>query len=255
MSRSLAKTRRSLPKSSPLKVKVISLVKSLSPTKKTTVSSAGRKKLSWSSATGPRDEQQREKVRNFIEQPDISWCNPGRYGNVYCGKKDGFKICKAKHYLLNSLREIVSLYNEEHADEKPTTYYQIRNTVEREKHLILQDKKQDDDCRFEVCENAELLLDAAKTYLKKNEKNEIAKALPATTTEILESSVYSAKNQECMSGECNKCTTLNYFTDALEALEGIDEVSFSVWKTQDKKVQQVMDTLSGETSLRDWRLA
>ena len=49
-----------------------------------------------------------------------------------------------------------------------------------------------------------------------------------------------------MSGECDKCTTLNHFTDALEALEGIDEVSFYVWKTQDKKVQKVMDTLSGE---------
>ena len=88
--------------------------------------------------------------------------------------KDGVKIYKAKHYLLNSLREIVSLYNEEHADEKPTTYYQVRDIVEMEKHLILQDKKPDDDCRCEVCENAELLLDAAKTYLKKNEKNEIA---------------------------------------------------------------------------------
>ena len=178
MSRSLAKTRRSLPKSSPLKVKVISaLVKSLSPTKKTTVFSAARKKLSWSPATGPRDEQQREKVRSFIEQPDISWCSPGRDDTVYCGKKDGVKIYKAKHYLLNSLREIVSLYNEEHADEKPTTYYQVRDIVEKEKHLILQDKKPDDDCRCEVCENAEKLLDATKNYLKKNEKNEIAKAL------------------------------------------------------------------------------
>ena len=43
--------------------------------------------------------------------------------------------------------------------------------------MILQDKKPDDDCRCEVCENAEKLLDATKNYLKKNEKNEIAKAL------------------------------------------------------------------------------
>ena len=49
-----------------------------------------------------------------------------------------------------------------------------------------------------------------------------------------------------MSCECDKCTTLNHFTDALEELEGIDEVSFYVWKTQDKKVQKVMDILSGE---------
>ena len=97
--------------------------------------------------------------------------------------------------------------------------------------MILQDKKPDNDCRCEVCDNAELLLDAAKTYLQKNEKNEIAKALPATTREILESSVSSAKNQECMSSECDKCTALNHFTDALEVLKGIDEVSFYVWKT------------------------
>lgn len=49
-----------------------------------------------------------------------------------------------------------------------------------------------------------------------------------------------------MSGECDKCTTLNHFTDALEALEGIDEVSFHIWKTQDKKVWKVMGTLSVE---------
>ena len=49
-----------------------------------------------------------------------------------------------------------------------------------------------------------------------------------------------------MSGECDKCTALNNFTDTLEALEGIDEVSFYVWKTQDKKVREVVDTLSGE---------
>ena len=230
----------------------------MSLTKKTTVFSAARKKLSWSPATGPRDEQQREKVRNFIEQPDISWCSPERDDTIYCGKKDGVKINKAKRYLLNSLREIVSLYNEEHADEKPTTYYQVRDNVEKEKHLILQDKKLDDDCKCEVCENAELLLGAAKTYLKKNEKNEIAKpkVLPATTTEILKSSVCSVKNKECMSGECDKCTTLNHFTDALEALEGINEVSFYIWKTQDKKrCGKLWVLFLVKTSLRDWRLA
>ena len=103
MSRSLAKTRRSLPKSSPLKVKVISaLVKSLSLTKKMTVFSAARKKLLWSPATGPRDEQQQEKVRSFIEQPDISWCSPGRDDTVYCGKKDGVKILCLKQSQGNS---------------------------------------------------------------------------------------------------------------------------------------------------------
>ena len=86
-----------------------------------TVFSAEIKKFSWSPATGPRDEQQQETVRSFIEQPDISWCSPGRDDTVYCGKKDGVKIYKVKHYLLSSLNEIVSLYNEEHTDEKPTT--------------------------------------------------------------------------------------------------------------------------------------
>ena len=64
--------------------------------------------------------------------------------------------------------------------------------------------------------------------------------LPATT------SVCSVKIQECMSGECDKCTTLNHFTYAVEALEGIDEVSLYVCKIPDKKVRKVMDTLSGE---------
>ena len=121
--------------------------------------------------------------------------------------------------------------------------------------MILQDKKPDDDCRCEVCENAELLLDAAKTYLKKNEKNEIAKALPATTTEILESSVCSVKNQECMSGECDKCTTLNHFTDALEALEGIDESPFTFGRHKRKRYGKLWILILVKTSLRDWRLA
>ena len=155
---------------------------------------------------------------------------------AYCGKENGTKVYKLRHYLLNSLKEIVSIYNEEHPDEKPTTYYQVRDIMEKEKHIVLQNVKPDNDCRCELCENAELLLDAAKSHLKKNGKADIAKALLPTPIEILESNVCSVKNQECMNDECINCSRSNAFDDALEALEDLKEVTFYVWRTKDKKI-------------------
>ena len=118
--------------------------------------------------------------------------------------------------------------------------------MEKEKDIVLQNMKPDDDCRCEVCENAELLLDAAKSHLKKNGKADIAKALLPTPMEILESNVCSVKNQECMNDECINCSRSNAFDDALEALEDLKEVTFYVWRTKDKKIQKVLDSVSGE---------
>ena len=102
MGRSVAKAKRTLPKSSPLKVKVISaLVRILSWTKKSSIFSDSHKELVLGKQGRPWELNiNHESVVSFLHQPDISNCNPGWKEVKYCGKIDGEKDYQAKHHLL-----------------------------------------------------------------------------------------------------------------------------------------------------------
>ena len=133
---------RSLPKSTPLKVKVIStLVKSLPPKSKSSVFNNARKSLSFKKQG--RKTIDTSQLVSFLEQPSISYCAPGQKDTVYKGKVDGKGVFKPQHYLLYNIRELVALYNEH--QEVETTYYQMHSTIAKERHLILQHKTPSDD--------------------------------------------------------------------------------------------------------------
>ena len=115
-----------MPKSSPLKVKVLSaLVKSLSPSKKKNIFSDVRKELSFTPGQPSKVFQNRDSIIAFLEQPDISYCAPSRKDTAYCGRSKSIKIYRPKHYLLYTYNKLVSLFNEE--NEEKVTYYHKRN--------------------------------------------------------------------------------------------------------------------------------
>ena len=79
---------------------------------------------------------------------------------------NGIKIYCPKHYLLDTYNKLVSLFNKE--NEKKVMYYQVREIIPSEKHLVMQGKTSEDDCRCEAFENAELFLQSVKVYFNKD---------------------------------------------------------------------------------------
>ena len=72
-----------MPKSSPLKVKVLSaLLKSLSPSKKKNIFSDARRKLSFNPGRPSKVLQNKDSIIAFLEQPDISYCAPSRKDTI-----------------------------------------------------------------------------------------------------------------------------------------------------------------------------
>ena len=109
---------------------------------------------------------------SFLERPDISYCKPGRRDTIYCGKNEnGEKVCKPKHYLLWSLKEVVDMFNNEH--DFNITYYNLQKLLKLEKHLLLSSQTSEDDCRCEKCENSELLMTSIKGTLIKSNYHEL----------------------------------------------------------------------------------
>ena len=164
LGKSIAKAKQALPTHTPLKVKVISnLVTQLSPHSKTSVFASA-----WRSLNKPGQPQKKttevwDRIVSFLEKPDISYCCPGQKDTVYCGKsEDRKKMFKPKHYLLHTIREVVAAYNEEH--QEPITYYQMRDVIANERNIVTQALTPDDNCRCEMCENDELLLEAIKLH-------------------------------------------------------------------------------------------
>ena len=114
-----------LPRSLPLKVKVLSvLVGSLTPRKKPNVFSKARKSLGLGNRGRPsKIVKNKTDVISFLQQPDITYCAPGRKDTVSCRKSvEGEKIYRAKDYLLYNIRERAEFYNHERKDNDKITF-------------------------------------------------------------------------------------------------------------------------------------
>ena len=234
-----------MPKSSPLKLKVISaLVKSMSPSKKKHIFSDARRELSFNRGRPSKVLQNKDAIVAFLEQPDISYCAPGRKDTAYCGKSNGTKIYRSKHYLLYSYHELVSLYNEE--NEEKVTYHQVREIITSEKHLIMQGKTPEDDCRCETCENAELFLQSIHHYFDKEKRKNLVSSLPTDPMELVEMGVCSVKLIQCMNGECAECPGKVVIAKICEELEKVDSLSYYRWVTRQKNVHKIQEQVTGE---------
>ena len=119
----------------------------------------------------------KEKIVAFLEQPDISYCSPGRKDTAYCGRSDGVKVYCSVYYLLFTYSNLVYLYNKENYSN--ITNYQLRGVINAENYLFMQSKTPADDFRCETCENGQLLLQTIKSYFIKEKQNPLVESLPA----------------------------------------------------------------------------
>ena len=233
-----------MPKSSPLKVKVISaLLKSLSPSKKKNIFSDATKELSFTPGRPSKVLQNRGSIIAFLKQPDISYCAPCRKDTAYCGKSNGIKIYRLKHYLLYTYNELVSLFNEKNEE---VTYYQVKEIIASEKHLVMQGKTPEDDCRCETCENAELFLQSIKVYFSKEKQKDLVCNLPTDPMELVELGVCSVKSIDCMKGQCDECPRKRVVSNICEELEKRESLSYYRWVNHQISVHKIQDEVTGE---------
>ena len=243
--RSVAKLKRAMPKSSPLKVKVLSaLVESLPPSKKKNIFSDARRELSFTPGRPSKVLQNKNSIIAFLEQSHISYCTPGRKDTAYCGKSNGIKIYRPKHYLLYTYNELVSSFNEE--NEEKVTYYQVREIIASEKHLVMQGKTPEDDCRCETCENAGLFLQSIKTYFNKERQKDLVSNLPTVLMELVELGVCSVKSIDCMKGQCDECPGKGVVSNICEDLEKVESLSYYRWVSHQKTAHKIQDEVTGE---------
>ena len=166
---------------------------------------------------------------------------------MYCGKSvEGEKICRAKHYLLYNIRELVEFYNHERKDNDKITFYQMREVIAQEKQILFQGKTLEDDCRCETCENGELFLEAIRSYFMKQKQKNLIKDLPMDPLEFVQLGVCSFKSYECMNGLCNACPGSAPIAEISENLEKVESLTFYKWTTKNKVVCKISDEISRE---------
>ena len=122
------------------------------------------------------------------------------------------------------------MYNEE--SEENTTFHQIREVVSTEKHIVTQGNSAEDDCRCEVCENAELFLIAVKSHFNKIGKKDLVVDIPTDPLELVSLGVCSVKDLPCIKGECEECPGQTVINVVCEELEKIESITFYKWVTK-----------------------
>ena len=158
---------------------------------------------------------------------------------MYCGKNEmGDKICKSKHYLLWTFKELIELYNADHDDgSDEISYYFLRSTVEVEKHIFKVSDTAEDGCHCEKCENLELLLIGIRRAIHKENKD-LANLIPINPEIFIAQLVCLAKNFKCCNEECLECHEKAVIDPIKHILKILHEAGFtngSLWMVTIKK--------------------
>ena len=138
------------------------LVLSLSPSAKS------RERINIEIGRPAVSEKFKQKIIQFLEGPDISYCKPERSNTVYWRKMIRvIKFTSQNIYLLWIIKDTIELYNLENALQK-VSYYTVQQLLKNEKHFFKIGESNDDYCRSEKCENVELLHIGVKYSSKRN---------------------------------------------------------------------------------------
>ena len=178
-----------------------SIVSSLSPMSKNNLFTSVKKELPNSSKGHPSIlKTTKEAVMLFLDRPDISYCKPGQKDTVYCGKNSKSEnFFKPHHYLLRTYKVVVGLYNLE--NELQVTDHTVQTIVSEKKHLSASSTPEDD-CKYEECENVELLLHSVKKCLAKANYHDLAMGLASDATDFVQNIVCSIKEFNSCNDAC-----------------------------------------------------
>jgi len=136
----------------------------------------------------------------------MTYTNPGRQDNVYIGKVDGERKYLPRQYLLWTLRDLLDIINGTESNFQSTfseklTFSQLYDFIKMNKQLIYNNNIPHTSCLFDTCENIVLL---AKGL---NKRLPLSSHLPDNPHDIVEKYSCSSDNKQCMSNDCEKCSS------------------------------------------------
>ena len=131
--------------------------------------------------------------------------------------------------------DIKELFEKEH--DFDVSYY-LQKIIKDEKHILPAKDAKEDDCRYEKCENLELLLVSIKASLLQAGKENLASRITVDHIDFVSSLVCSIKNYECCDYVCNMCPR-NLLAEVVEFLRDSDDISYFKWVTKDSLNRKV----------------
>ena len=254
--RSMNKARQALPKSPRKKTKVIQcLIHNLSPSSRGNLS----KMMRWQPEPSSKgchpslSDKKKEFLLAFLKSEGMSYTMPGRKDQVYVGKdENGKRMYKAKHYLLWTLREILSMLNRELCSEnsfktkfnETLTFSTLYRLFKENKEIYYQHEIPQLSCLCEKRENFELLCE----WIKISETS--FKLLPTSVRALLPKFCCNYRNEACALETCRNCPEFD-----MSPLKSVDEVHFYQWSKQATKKypEKSLHTESGQEVLEIFR--
>ena len=201
----------------------------------------------------PRKDLSKEKkdwMIEFLSPSDMTYTNPGRQVNVYIGKVGGERKYLPRQYLLWTLRDLLDIINRTESNFVSTfseklTFSQLCDFTKTHKQFIYNKDISHTSCLCDTCKNTALLAKGLNKRLPSSSHH------PENPHDIVEKYSYPSDNKQCMSNNCEKCSSgelcqlpfnLPTESDTDSSSESDDSdnlVSFYRWKTPDKQITKL----------------
>ena len=157
----------------------------------------------------PRKDLSKEKndwMMEFLSSSDMTYTNLGRQVNVYIGKVDGERKNLPRQYLLWTLRDLLDIINGTEFNFVSTfseklTFSQLYDFTKTHKQFIYNKDIPHTSCLCDTCENTVLLAKGLNKRLPSSSR------LPENPHDIVEKYSCSSDNKQCMSNNCEKCSS------------------------------------------------
>ena len=196
----------------------------------------------------PRKDLSKEKkdwVIEFLSLSDMTYTNAGHQVNISIGKVDGEWKYLPRQYLLWTLRDLLDIINGTESNFVSTfleklTFSQLYDFTKTHKQFIDNKDIPHTSCLCDTCENTIFLAKGLNKRLPSPSR------LPENSHDIVEKYSCSSGNKQCISNNCEKCSSGELYqlpfnlptesdTDcSSESDDSNNLVSFYRWETPEK---------------------
>ena len=142
----------------------------------------------------------------FLSRSDMTYTNPGRQVHVYIGRVDGERKYLPRQYLLWTLRDLLDIINGTESNFVSTfseklTFSQPYEFTKTHKQFIYKKVIRYTSCLCDTCENTVILAKGLNKRLPSSSR------LPENPHDIVAKYSCSSDNKQCMSNNCEKCSS------------------------------------------------
>ena len=162
-------------------------------------------------------KEKAEKLKNFLQNTDVSYILPGKNNQFYIGKADGQKIFKPKKYLIYTYHQLHSLLQKnEDIDLASIKFSTMYRFIRDSKEYIGFFKTPHVTCLCPTCENVELLVNGINNALAINTNYE---KFPEHCHELINMISCEPITKLCSENSCPNCPFREETCDFLKDTE------------------------------------